>query len=544
MRHRLLARLGALLLLVLIAATGLIGGSARIASAHAALESSTPAANSVLEQGPDSIVLDFDEAVEGDLASIQLFDGKGDPVQLGTPSPGADTSIVVATAPALGDGIYAVIWRVTSADGHVVDGAFSFQVGTAAVGDGKELIDLVRNGVRSAPAIRWWYGVARFLSLAGAIGSIGGGWWLLFAGPPADERRNARRLSRLCWLALLLGSMFAFGLFGAEAVAGSARDVLRPSVWGDVATTQTGRMLLLRVVFALLFGVLLLVRRQRAQGWWRAAASTTVVFTLYTFSASGHPSVQHPTALWIAIDMVHLAAIAIWIGGLLTIAVIGKLALVEPGGDRLAKRFSLVALLAVPVVIATGVAQTLRLAGGLDDVSATDWGRVLLTKVTVVAALLALAGVSRWLLRHDGAASIRRTVVAEAVLGLVVVGMAAGMVALPPVPAPAAQEFSEQLVANGLIAVVSVGPGSVGSNEVHILITPPGGSLTPVASATARVSLPEANIPFSPVTLVDEGPNHYSGTIVFPRSGSWTFEIIVQVTASDSALLKTTVPIP
>jgi copper transport protein len=208
------------------------------------------------------------------------------------------------------------------------------------------------------------------------------------------------------------------------------------------------------------------------------------------------------------------------------------------------RRFSLAASICVPLIVATGVAQTLRLAGGLDDVTATDWGRLLLVKVTVIAVLLAIAGVSRWLLHHDGAASVRRTVVAEFVIGVVVVGIAAGMVGLPPVPAVVAQPFETQLTSAGLIATISLSPGSVGGNEVHITITPPGGSITPVVGVTARVSLPAQNVPFAPVTVVEEGPNHFSGSVTLPRSGDWTFEVVVQVTDADSALMKTTVPIP
>ena len=46
------------------------------------------------------------------------------------------------------------------------------------------------------------------------------------------------------------------------------------------------------------------------------------------------------------------------------------------------------------------------------------------------------------------------------------------------------------------------------------------------------------------VTLVREGNNHYSGQVTFPRSGDWTFEVIVQLTDTDTVLLATTVPIP
>ena len=189
-------------------------------------------------------------------------------------------------------------------------------------------------------------------------------------------------------------------------------------------------------------------------------------------------------------------------------------------------------------------AQALQLAGGLDDITSTDWGRLLLTKLTIVVVLLAVAGVSRWLLRHDGAVSMRRTVIAEALLGLVVIGITAGMVTLPPEPAVAARPFAVDLSVGGVIAIISIGPGSVGGNEVHITMTPPGGSITPVVSASARVSLPDQGIPSSPVTLVREGNNHYSGQVTFPRSGDWTFEVIVQLTDTDTVLLATTVPIP
>lgn len=530
--------------LAIVVLAGVVGGSPPVAYAHAALESSVPAANSVLETGPPRIVLDFDESTEADLASIALFKDDGAAVELGKPAAGADDTIVDVSVPSLDDGVYAVVWRVTSADGHVVDGAFSFQVGTVASGDGQQLIDRVRSGVRSAPSVRWWYGVARFLSLAGAIGLLGGGCWLLQGSVPQASRRGPRRLLVLAWVSLLVGSAAAFALFGAEAVAGSLGDAFDTSAWGDLATTQTGRMLLLRVALALVLGVLLVLRGRRAQGWWRSASFTAAVFALYTFSASGHPNSLEPPALWIAIDLVHLGSIAVWIGGLLALAVGGRAAVSGVDGERLVRRFSLAASICVPLIVATGVAQTLKLAGGLDDITATDWGRLLLTKVTVVTALVAVAGVSRWLLHHDGAASIRRTVIVEAVLGVVVVGIAAGMVALPPEPAVAARPFAEQLSSNGLIAIITLGPGSVGGNEMHIVMTPPGGSITPVSSATARVSLPSADIPLSPVTLVKEGPNHYSGSITFPRSGDWTFELVVQITETDSVLLKTTVSIP
>jgi copper transport protein len=530
--------------LVLAAVVGLLGGTSATALAHASLEASTPAANSVLEQGPPAIVLDFDEGIETELASIAVYGSDGEPLDVGSPVAGTDDTVVSAAVPALDDGVYAVIWRVTSSDGHVVDGAFSFQVGVAANGNGQELLDRLSSAGRAAPAVRWWFGAARLLSLLGALALIGAGWWFLRPSLDLAGRRSARRIATLSVAAMLAGSAAAFGLFGAEAVAGTFGDALSPAVWSDAATTQTGRMLLLRVTIAIVFASLVAMLRHRRSGWWRGAAGTAAVFACYSFSAAGHANSLDPSALWVAIDMAHLAGIAVWLGGLLALIVAGTATLAEPVGGRFAQRFSAVSTVAVPVIVATGVAQGLELSGGLDDLTDTDWGRLLLVKVTVIVALLAIAGVSRWLLAHEGARSLRRTVVAEAVLGVVVLALAAGMVALPPKPEVSARPFAGQLSSNGLIAAVSLSPGVVGASEIHIVLTPPGGSITPVASVSARVSLPAGEIPASPVTLVREGPNHYSGSVTFPRGGEWTLEVIVQVTETESVLLRTTVAIP
>jgi copper transport protein len=242
--------------------------------------------------------------------------------------------------------------------------------------------------------------------------------------------------------------------------------------------------------------------------------------------------------------MLHLAAIVVWIGGLIALGIAPRAWLDEPEAYRPVHRFSFSAAVCVPVIVITGVLQTWKLAGALDDVTATTWGRLLLSKVMLVVVMVAIGGVSRWVLLHEGAGHLRRTVAAEAIIGIVVVGLAAAMVAQPPRPSIPSRPYSQQLTSNSVIASVTISPGSVGRNEIHIIITPPGGSITPVADVTARVLLPSASIPESPVTLKKEAANHYSGSVTFPRSGDWTLQIIVNVNGADSVLIKGTVPIP
>ena len=108
-------------------ALAVVGGGVPQVFAHAGLETSTPSANSVLEVGPTEIVLDFDEAIETSLTSIALYDADGRSIPLGSPSVGSDDTVVQTTVDndgtSMADGVYAVVWRVTSADSHVIDGA-------------------------------------------------------------------------------------------------------------------------------------------------------------------------------------------------------------------------------------------------------------------------------------------------------------------------------------------------------------------------------------------------------------------------------------
>jgi copper transport protein len=534
-------RRGALAALVTVAFAAM---PAATASAHAALESSAPAANSVLEDAPTEVVLDFDEDVEIGLADVQVFDAGGVALEVGPPVAGDDGTVVKASLPDMGDGLYAVIWKVTSADGHAVEGAFSFQIGTAGGGNAQDLIDQVSGAGGVSSGLTWFYGIARFLALAGAVALLGGGLWALQGRPRLVSLVGVRRLLWAGWALLVLGSLGAFMGFAAQADGGRLGDVLAAGNWGDVASTHTGRMLVLRMVLSVVLGVLLWRRSSCDAGWWRGAAASAAVLTLVTFSASGHPNSLSPRLLWVTIDELHLVGVAVWLGGLLALWCAGRAWLSEPEAVRPVERFSLVASICVPVIVATGVAQTLKLAGGLSDVTATDWGRMLLTKTMLVIAMVAAGGVSRWLLQHDGAGSIRRTLAVEAVVGIAVIALAAGIVGQPPRVGSPSQVHTATVTANGVIAEVTVTPGQVGGNDIHVVVTPPGGSLTPVASASARVLLPAEGVPESPVALSAEGPNHFSGQVTFPRSGEWSLEIVVNVTESSSVLLKDTVVVP
>ena len=508
------------------------------ASAHAGLEASVPSANAVLETGPPNIELNFNEAVDFTLADVELYGQNAKLIATGAPQSITDDTIVQVSVPTIGDGVYVVVWRVPSADGHVVDGVFSFQVGVQSGVDVGALIDKVSGNASANSTVGRLDNAARLLALIGLIVLIGGG---LLAMQSADSASN-KMLLWLAWVFLLVGSLGSFGLYGAKVVAGTPSDAISPSVWGKVVGSHTASVLLVRAMLVLAVGVLLLTFARRVSDVWRGAALALAIALVLTYSSVGHPYAQHPAQLWIAVDAVHLAAISLWIGGLLMFAFGSTAWLTDPASEGGVRRFSLIAMIAVPVIAATGVAQTLKLAGNLDDVTSTSWGRTLLVKVAVVTVLVAVGGVSQWLLRHDGPSALKRTVLVEALIGIAVIGLAAALVALPPQSVAASKVFTNTLSSEGVLADVTVTPGSVGQNELHLVITPPGGSLNPVVSTSVQATF-ASGAPV-PATLQSIGPNHYTGTITLSTAGDWNLQIIVEPTPGQSVLLSSTVPIP
>lgn len=105
-----------------------------------------------------------------------------------------------------------------------------------------------------------------------------------------------------------------------------------------------------------------------------------------------------------------------------------------------------------------------------------------------------------------------------------------------------ARPFAADLADQGVLGVVSISPGSVGDNEMHLFVTPPGGSIIPVLGATGSITLDDG-APLA-LELVVEGPNHFSATIEFPEAGEWLFEVQVQVDESLVATLRSLVEVP
>ena len=109
-------------------------GAAPHANAHTVLLSSDPAAESTMDSGPQRVSATFNEELQSTFAAMTVVGPDGNLWSAGDPEVrGAAVSIGMRpTGPA---GRYTVNYRVTSSDGHVVSGCWSFTVTAAGAGE-------------------------------------------------------------------------------------------------------------------------------------------------------------------------------------------------------------------------------------------------------------------------------------------------------------------------------------------------------------------------------------------------------------------------
>jgi len=173
-------------------------------------------------------------------------------------------------------------------------------------------------------------------------------------------------------------------------------------------------------------------------------ALVLAALALALVAASSHAAAVAPgTILAVASDVAHLLEVGVWLGSLIPLALLLRTASHEPGADArpvavlAARRFSRAALVAMAVLIASGVMSALAQVESVAALVGTPHGRFLLAKLALLVPILTLAGVNRAriLPALPGPSPMRRLaafVTLEASLALVLLILAAAMTLTTP----------------------------------------------------------------------------------------------------------------
>lgn len=122
-------RLASLAAALLVGAATIIGASP--AFGHASQVGSSPAADDVLSTSPSEVTVTFDSGLLDMGAALVVRSQDGTSIVTGQPVID-DRSFSVTVDPSAPGGAYDVAYRVVSADGHTVEGSFTYTVeGTA-----------------------------------------------------------------------------------------------------------------------------------------------------------------------------------------------------------------------------------------------------------------------------------------------------------------------------------------------------------------------------------------------------------------------------
>ena len=301
----------------------LLIGSAVPASAHAELESTDPAQSSVLLVSPAQVVLHFGEPVEVDFGSLRVLGPSGQRVDDGgAHHPGSDSHAVAISLPAnLPKGTYVVAWRVISADSHPVHGAYVFSIGTAsgaskANAEATTLAD--QSGSAVVGAIYWFI---RFAAFVGLLFLVGLALMVTLTWRRGGATRRVGRLLWASWWVLLAAAVLAVAIQGVYAAALPITDIVRPSLINAVLHARFGKLEVLRLVLLLAFLPVLLGiqgRLDNRPSRWQWIVPVELVLSaalLFTSGLGGHASTGDQPGIGLALDVVHLTAASMWLGG-------------------------------------------------------------------------------------------------------------------------------------------------------------------------------------------------------------------------------------
>lgn len=525
---------------VLVLLFGLLvgGGSAGVAFAHAYPVFSQPAPDTTVAASPAQVQISFDENLEPRFSNVAVYDARRQDVTAG-PGRVDPTDLKLVSAPLrpkLPAGTYTVVWHVVSADdGHSTAGVFAFGVGVAP---GAPVVSPQQLGQATGQEATAAGTIGRWLTYVSLALLLGASIVALLILPVGVRRDRLRDLYAVAVVLLAVGE--AAGLVDETALA-SIGGGTNPAAL--VLNSRFGLLWLGRVVGLGIAAVLLvawnrasrrdgtpvsaLLRRRYSVAYlvlglllavdldWSGHAAAGLILAYArliqatlswgTGSSLYLPAVaalvQVAPALTLILNGAHLIATSVWIGGLITLAVVfTRVSDLSSSDAEAILRFSRVATAAIGVVLLTGLYNTWLYLSGLDAYTTTGYGRGLLVKHAAILALLFAAASSHFVttpLLARGRPSIRLprrvedflvghplfSVRVEAVLGVLVLLSTGLLTSLGPTRTPdqilhdPRRELTLATVPLNLTmdlgrreqAVVRLDPGRVGPN--HYLVS-------------------------------------------------------------------------
>ena len=264
----------------------------------------------------------------------------------------------------------------------------------------------------------------------------------------------------------------------------------------------------------------------------------------------GHTRAYEPVPLLVVTDVLHLAAGATWLGGLVGLALtLPSLAGRARDAAEVLARFSGVAAGILGLLVVSGTLLGWRIIGSWSGLFGTTYGRLLIIKVGIVALVAAVAwwNRSRLLPRvrdavghtelQRAAGGVRRAVRVEALLIVAVLGVTGFLTNQSPRDEAAAAEPPPDRVESAAVgdyqALITLDPGTRGPNTLALQIQDQAGEPLDLFAAP-EVSVSSESVDLGSLVLSPVGAGTYTASVVFPSSGAWEAQVSLRETEFDN----------
>ncbi|MEV0900599.1 copper resistance protein CopC [Actinoplanes sp. NPDC049802] len=595
------------LLFLLVLLTGTLALPAAPAAAHAAPVGASPAPGSLNNSAPSEVTVTFSEPVTPVEGRVQVIAPDGERISGEVTVDRTVVRIPIREAehPL---GTYLVSFRVISADSHPVGGAITFSVGAPSARPEAPV-----EAAGAHPSVTAAIPVLKTIGYAGLTLIAGPALFLAFLWPRSRSRRGPLLAVRI---GLGLTAFATVGALGAQAQQGSGAALWQVGSveLGEVLSSRFGWLLLGRLAILAALAVLLpaLLRRPRrtvavpqtaprpvpigagtpalrpvpvgagapaprpvpvGEGTLapqpapaprprpRAESRRARAYAVLGLSAAGlttWPLTGHAVAaplpvVTVSAGVIHMAAMAVWIGGLVTLTVFllrrterRVLGVILPVWSRWAA-------LSVLWLVLAGAAQSVIQLGRVSALWETDYGLLLSAKLGVLTVVLAVAaGARRTVRRWSGGTGLRGLAGIEVVATVLILGLSSVLVQVDPGRIAAAQDRaitgagkSETLTSDLYAVQFNIYPVELGEyNTVHAYLYALDGSPMRAEEwqVTARLLDPALEAVAQPLAPLPAG-NQALGSMSFPLPGTYEITFTIRVSDIDRASVRTTVTV-
>jgi putative copper export protein len=242
-----------------------------------------------------------------------------------------------------------------------------------------------------------------------------------------------------------------------------------------------------------------------------------------SIAAAGHGAASGLIGL--SVDALHALTAGLWVGGLIALAALGRS--VEP---RALQQFSTLAMASVLILVGTGTLNSLRHLTAVAELWQTRYGLTLVIKLTLVAAALAAAAVSRRRLRQHRVPLRSIRIEAALTVAILVVTALLSMTAPPPhANAPTTHAGHDAGPVNDSVqmslgdqgdAALAVSPATTSGSHLHLVLTDAKGR--PLSATRVALKVANADRDIAPIPVpMSKRDGVWVASYRFPFPGTW-----------------------